>query len=478
MKRKKILNGILIALCVFLVLLAFVPLAAALWYSAVYGTELGMDSVLFTLFSEVNAAAADLVGNYLLYSLLPALLISAVVLFFLLFRPFKRKKKQSPAESAPESTEKPKKKRFFFAYPFSRGAAALISLVLCVALLITAGQVVDLFSWLHGKLNPGTLYEDEYVDPATVPIIFPEQKRNLIYIYLESMETTFLSKELGGGLTFEKNPDAPIPQEEIPVNGIPELTLLAERNTNFSDNGGVGGFRQVQGANWTIAAMVAQTAGIPLCLPLTDPNNTPNSYGNYSLFLPGVTCLTDILHENGYYQTLMVGSDASFGGRDKYWLQHGADHVYDYYTAKTDHIIGPKYHVWWGMEDRHLFEYAQKELPKIAKKGQPFSFTMLTVDTHHIGGYTCGLCKDLYEEAYENVYACSSKQVAKFVEWLQEQDFYENTTVIICGDHCSMDNGFMRRNMEEGYIRHVYNCVINAPVSTENTKYRQFCAFD
>ncbi len=35
-------------------------------------------------------------------------------------------------------------------------------------------------------------------------------------------------------------------------------------------------------------------------------------------FMPGLTTLGDILEENGYSQTLMIGSNARFGGRELY----------------------------------------------------------------------------------------------------------------------------------------------------------------
>ena len=41
------------------------------------------------------------------------------------------------------------------------------------------------------------LYEEHYVDPQNVELEFKE-KRNLIHIYLESVENTYLSKEDGG----------------------------------------------------------------------------------------------------------------------------------------------------------------------------------------------------------------------------------------------------------------------------------------
>jgi phosphoglycerol transferase len=137
--------------------------------------------------------------------------------------------------------------------------------------------------------------------------------------------------------------------------------------------------------------MVGHTAGVPLKVPegITD---WQNGYGKDGHFLPGLSNLQTILAENGYYQTLMVGSNASFGGRKTYYETHNVDKVYDLYTARKDGIVSPTYFEWWGMEDLYLYEYAKQELTEIAQQDQPFAFTMLTVDTHHVGGYACAYC--------------------------------------------------------------------------------------
>ena len=70
------------------------------------------------------------------------------------------------------------------------------------------------------------MVEDNYVDPDRVNITFPEQKRNLIYLYLESMESTYADKASGGA--FDKN-------------YIPELTQLAADNISFSNSELLGG---------------------------------------------------------------------------------------------------------------------------------------------------------------------------------------------------------------------------------------------
>ncbi|MCM1234690.1 MAG: LTA synthase family protein [Ruminococcus flavefaciens] len=202
-----------------------------------------------------------------------------------------------------------------------------------------------------------------------------------------------------------------------------------------------------------------------------------NDAGNYSNFLPGLTCIGDILYNAGYKNYFMCGSEAIFGGREDFYTQHGNYHIFDYNTAKDDGIIPQDYNVFWGMEDKKLYEYAKKELEEISNNEEPFNFTMLTVDTHHPDGYICELCGNEYPEQYANAISCASKQVYQFIEWIKKQDWYENTTIVITGDHNSMNSNFWS---DVEYDRRVYNCFINLPENllAANTTNREFSTMD
>ena len=101
--------------------------------------------------------------------------------------------------------------------------------------------------------------------------------------------------------------------------------------------------------------------------------------------------------------------------------------MYDYNWAIKTHKIPSDYFEWWGYEDEKLFDFAKDTLTELASKGEPFNLTMLTTDTHFTDGYVCDLCENQYGQQYSNVLACNSRQVASFVEWIQQQDFYEDT---------------------------------------------------
>ena len=59
-------------------------------------------------------------------------------------------------------------------------------------------HAVGIDEYWYNISHPSKIYENYYIDPSTVNYTFPEQKRNLVYIFLESMETTYYSQKDGG----------------------------------------------------------------------------------------------------------------------------------------------------------------------------------------------------------------------------------------------------------------------------------------
>lgn len=423
-------------LCALFLLIASILFSATKWYLRTYGAT-GFDSILFTLFSNLKGVDSAIVTDFIHGALVPAV-IFAIIYSVLFFIPFKKRS---------------------FSYKKKKYEVAA-TLVLASVLTIIAGNESNFFNYMHKISHQTQIYEEKYVDPHSVNIEFPEKKRNLIYIFLESMETSYLAKREGGAL---------------PKDVMPELYKLAKDNINFSHNSGVGGFLTPSGTTWTVSAMSSQTSAIPLKASPGALNN--NEYGKES-FLPGAVTINNILSENGYNQALIVGSDASFANRDVYFKDHEIDNIYDLNTARAEGFIPEDYYVWWGMEDKLLYEYSKTKIKELAKEDEPFSVVMLTVDTHFPEGYMCDLCPDTYHEQYNNVISCASNQVNEFIKWLKKQDFYKDTTIVISGDHLTMDYDYVWRNIPEEYERHMYNCFINSAAESDTYKKRTFTSFD
>jgi len=173
----------------------------------------------------------------------------------------------------------------------------------------------------------------------------------------------------------------------------------------------------------------------------------------------------------------LVGSDADFGGRKTYFTEHGQMNIVDINSLKAEKRLPKDYREWWGFEDDKLFDFAKEEVEKLYESGEPFNFTMLTADTHFPDGYDCKDCKDKWDNQYANVLSCSSKRVLEFIKWIKEQPFYDNTTIVVCGDHLTMDPEFLK-DIDENYTRTVYNCFINAVCVPVKEKNRKFGTFD
>ncbi len=336
------------------------------------------------------------------------------------------------------------------------------ALIMAVCVLVCASVVfltqLSVVAYVYTNSLESDFIEANYVHPDDAELVFPSQKRNLIFIFLESMENTFADKSAGQPITDDY---------------IPELTALAKHNVSFSNTNGIGGALSFMGTTWTAASMVAQTSGVPVKVSLG-----ADSYGKeQDAFLPGVTSIGDILQQQGYNQSLMFGSAAQFHGREQYFADHGGYNILDTEALKESGRLPQDYHEWWGFEDEKLFEYAKEEITRLASEDAPFNFTMLTADTHFPNGYLCPLCDDKYDEQYANVLSCSSEQIYEFIRWIRSQPFYENTTIVLSGDHLTMDAEFLD-GIEENYTRTVYNCIINSPKQPINKFNRQFAVFD
>lgn len=292
--------------------------------------------------------------------------------------------------------------------------------------------------------------ENNFADPDKVTMTFPEKKRNLIHIYLESMENTFLSKELGG---FCED------------NLIPHLYELSSEGISFSHlEEGLGGFQESTGAGWSVASMVNMGTGLPMKVP-----DKQNQYGDENNFLPGATAIGDILKEQGYEQTVMFGANADFGGLTYYFKSHGDFTIIDHKEVKKRGYVPSDYKVFWGYEDDKLYEYAKDELTRLYETGKPFHLMMETADTHTPEGYLSPKAPKPYDSKYANAVRYSQEQTVEFVRWIQQQPFYENTTVILIGDHLSMAKKFFEGlDGIKSYHRSCYNLIINPAPGLED----------
>ena len=308
----------------------------------------------------------------------------------------------------------------------------------------------------------GNFYEQHYVDPHQVKITAPNTKRNLIMIFAESMESTYANEKYFGH------------------NLIPELSQIAVENTHFSHNAQLGGFQNIKGAKYTQASMVSQLCAIPLRLPVKAARYRP-----VNGFLPGALCLSDILAKDGYIQSFMIGMTRLFSGTDKYLETHGNPKILDWdFYSERDHLPKNTDHKRKRVvRDINLFKYAKEEISLLSAEEKPFAFTIMTLDTHFGNEhFENKVCRAIYhddniadEENFKNVVSCSSMQIANFVEWIKQQPFYNQTEIVIVGDHLTMSHTIFNDKMD----RTVYDVYMNPAIKDKTfTQNRLFTALD
>ena len=436
---------VVLIISVLLVLAGWILVFLARWVFTTWN-GLRMDELIFQLKAPLEGTGDGIIMKGVLSSVIPAAVMTGLILLL-----------------------------YFAAAGKGLGNKVLfwsriLGLILITGSVSFAWKRLDLGEYIKNQMDESTFIEDNYVDPAQVDIEFPENKRNLVYIYLESMETTYADVRYGGAFSY---------------NNIPELTDLALKSESFAgDSGLLNGGIVLPATTFTMGGIFAQSAGLPLKIDVGeefhDARGSFNKMNTQDTFFKKVTNLGDILEDEGYKNVFMLGSNATFGGRRLYFGQHGDYEIDDYNWAIEQGIIPKDHYVFWGMEDWRLFDAAKDRLTELAKGDEPFNFTLLTVDTHFEDGYICELCnEDQYPgNNYATAIACSSRQVSDFVKWISRQDFYENTTIVLCGDHTTMDSDFCD-DVPASYERKVYTAFINAAAEPEDpARIRNYSTID
>ena len=307
LSQGKLFAGIAVVLMAVSAVLVF----SEIWAFTTWA-GLKMDEIIFHLRAPLEGTGGGMLEKYVTRCLLPALLIALCGVAMIVH-----------TRRAPRA----------------RGTFVKRTLIGAFIALIAAAIVgtvkLDLIHYISDQMQDSSFIEDNYVDPKKTAMTFPEKKRNLIYIYLESMEMTFSDPEHGG-----------IFQKDI----IPELTELSMEGDNFSGNSGLlNGGHVMPGSTYTMAGMFTQSSGLPLKMDLsekfTDQRGSFNKMDTQDSFFSGVTTLGDILDGEGYNQAFMMGSDATFGGRRLYLTEHGDFEICDYKWAIEKGYIPKDYYV-------------------------------------------------------------------------------------------------------------------------------------
>ena len=242
------------------------------------------------------------------------------------------------------------------------------------------------------------------------------RRPNIVWIYAESLERTYLDPSVFPGL-------------------MPQLSRLVKQGLDFRD------IASPEGGGWTIAGLVTSQCGIPL----TAARGDENSLGRMREFLPGAHCLGDFLKGQGYRNLFLGGADSEFAAKGRFLRQHGYDEVRDlahYRAAGIDQAHFSN----WGLHDDVLLDDAFETFMQLSAAGTPFMLSALTMDTHHPAGHLPDACSDVrYRSELGDIgllhaIKCSDMLIAGLVERIRSSPYADDTLIVLASDHLAMPN--------------------------------------
>ena len=324
----------------------------------------------------------------------------------------------------------------------------LLSAVFLISMLCFCEHTIHFGQWIRNKNRPSLLYEKYFITADTAQVYF-KQKKNVILIYMESMENSYHNSVFHG--------------EDL----APNLKKLEDNNTYFI------GHDQVVGTDFTAAGIFSGLCGSPLAVPFS-----PRKTDGYKYFPPKVKCIPQIFVDNGYSTHYLMGSSGAMGDIDHILKQSGIQNVTALFELRKQNLLKEK--TWgdssWGMKDSALFEIAKTRLLELGGKDQPFFYGISTIDTHYPGEFfDASYCKKKYGD-FSDVVLCSDKIISEFVNWVEHQSFSKNTVIILIGDHLAPRNSCVSK-ITPSFHRSVINIFIH-PAVEPVSKYRLFTSVD
>lgn len=284
-----------------------------------------------------------------------------------------------------------------------------------------------------------------YVPPSSVSVRSMAPK-NLILIYVESMESGYSNRQVFGG------------------NLIAPMTEL-DASTFRS-------YPQMPGTGWTIAAIVSTQCAVPLKRVTVFDDHTQGEM--VQSFLPNAICLSDILAKHGYRNVFMGGGSPSFSGKGKFLRAHRYGEVLGKEDWQRQGVADSAMNG-WGLFDTDLFERARAKLGQLHASGQHFNLTLLTVDSHEPAGYLSSNCAKRGYSGFEGVIRCTAGEVAAFVHFVRDRGYLADTNIVILGDHLARRNP-LSDGLERLPERSLFNAFIGEAKPAKNRE--QLVHFD
>ncbi|MFU0885714.1 sulfatase-like hydrolase/transferase [Kluyvera sichuanensis] len=252
-------------------------------------------------------------------------------------------------------------------------------------------------------------YSDDFIEYYIQPQVNTsvEKTKNIIYVYLESLEYNYMDESLFPGLT-------------------PELHKIEKASVSFTNIG------QTVGASWTMAGMVASQCGLPLLTTFA------NDHFSMSRFMPNALCLGDILKSKGYHLEYFGGADTAFAGKGLFYKSHGFS-VVKGKNEFINEVTDDKYVNNWGISDDKLYDLLLAKIKILNEQSNPWGMFSINIGTHQPDGYLAHSCQNFkYADGKDkllNAVHCTDMLIGKLYQSLKKAGVLENTAIVFSSDH-------------------------------------------
>lgn len=412
-RLRPLFRAVLISILGVLLVLGAVLIGSAIWIRRTFG-KISVEQLLLHLpgagGAEVTGAETGYLTSYILQALVIPLGVLIVALFLLNLLRHRRRSSRSSVDAV--NRVRPR---------WERALPGVLAIAVFAAGSGVFANTVGLAQYVRSMISPLSM-ADYYVAPGAdggitaaqigVGEEAEAQPKNLVFIYLESIEDQMANTQL-----FEQNMLEPVQQ-------------VTDGWQTIDD------YQEFSGGGWTMAGLVGTSCAVPLRgagIGENDLNSNEIGAATQS-FMPGAVCMGDVLAANGYQNVFLGGADAEFASKGKFFESHGYSDVRDLNTWIEE---GETELSDWGLSDRRLMDHAKEEVVRLHESGQPFNLTMLTLDSHepaHLYDY----CEQTTDDVLESVIRCSMEQVAGFIQFMSDMGYLDDTVVVLTGDHPKM----------------------------------------
>ncbi|WP_338789084.1 LTA synthase family protein [Metabacillus sp. FJAT-53654] len=226
--------------------------------------------------------------------------------------------------------------------------------------------------------------------------------RNVILLSLESLQSFVINEKING--------------EEI----TPFLNDLINESYYFENF-----YHQTGQGKTSDSEFIVDNSLYPLGRGAVYFTNSGNEY----------TATPELLKDYGYYSTIFHANNKSFWNRDIMYNTLGYDRFFDVndYEVTEENSIG------WGLKDKDFMEQSVQHIDNLP---QPFYTRLITLTNHF--PFELGEEDKLIDEFDSNSKTLNQyiptvrymdESIKQFFEKLKETDVYENSIIILYGDH-------------------------------------------